>query len=126
MDALVQRSFDVMGVLTRLAAAHDLSLTQLRLIATLRNHQPTMGELAGYLGLDRSTISGLVDRAAGRGLVERVTNPDDRRSQRVRLTRAGRRLAERGTAEALPEIAALTAHLTAAERRSLVDLLRRP
>ena len=88
LDALVQTSFDVIGIVSRVAAAHDLSLTQLRLIAILRDREPTLSQLADHLGLDRSTISGLIDRAAARGLVERVANPADRRSARVALTAA--------------------------------------
>ena len=69
LDALVQTSFTVMAMLEPVAAEHDLSLTQLALLAILRDREPTMAELAGYLGLDRSSVSGLVDRAEKRGLV---------------------------------------------------------
>jgi DNA-binding MarR family transcriptional regulator len=107
VDAVVQLSFAVTAELTRTGAAYDLSLTQLRLLAILVDHQPRMAELAEHLGLDRSTISGLVDRAAERGLVERVAVPDDARASRVRLTRAGRALARRVRADVEPRLAAL-------------------
>ena len=71
MDSLVQASFAVMAQLSRAAAAHDLSLTQLRALAILRDRNLKMAELATYLGLDRSSVSGLIDRAAKRGLVRR-------------------------------------------------------
>ena len=70
-DALVQMSFGLMAVLTEVAAEHDLSLTQLRVLGILRDREPTMAELATFTGLERSTVSGLIDRAAQRGLVVR-------------------------------------------------------
>src|SRR5262245_63047969 len=96
VDALAQTGFVTTAILTRIAAEHDLSLTQLRVLAILRDRQVRMSELATYLGLDRSTISGLVDRAERRGLVRRTPNADDGRSVDVALTAAGRRVAARG------------------------------
>ena len=69
MDSLVQVSFTIMALLSRAAAEHDLSLTQLRVLAILRDREPTMARLAAYLGLERSSVSGLIDRAVRRGLV---------------------------------------------------------
>ena len=63
MDGLVQVSFTVIALLSRVAAEHDLSLTQLRVLAILRDREPTMAELATHLGLERSSVSGLIDRA---------------------------------------------------------------
>lgn len=62
------------------------SLTQLRLLGVLRDRRPRMTELAAFLGLDKSTLSGLVDRAERRGLVARDKNPQDRRVVDVFLT----------------------------------------
>ena len=51
MEALRAVSFAVMAVLTKLAAEHDLSLTQLRMIGILRDRRLTITELATALGL---------------------------------------------------------------------------
>jgi DNA-binding CsgD family transcriptional regulator len=72
VDALVRSSFAVMAVLSRIGAEHDLSLTQLRMLGILRDRRVTMSELADHLGLDKSTISGLVSRAEKRRLIERT------------------------------------------------------
>ncbi len=96
IDALVRSSFEVMAVLSRIGAEHDLSLTQLRVLGILRDRRIRMSELAGYLGLDKSTVSGLVDRAEKRGLVQRAPSPADGRAVDVFLTAAGTELAERG------------------------------
>ena len=63
IDAVVELSFAIQGVLGELAAEHDLSLTQLRLLAILRDREPTMLDLARHLKLTKSSVTGLIDRA---------------------------------------------------------------
>ncbi|GIT78823.1 hypothetical protein LLS1_04920 [Leifsonia sp. LS1] len=99
VDALVQTSFVVMGVLTRVAAEHDLSLTQLRMLGVLRDRRPRMAQLAQLLGLDKSTVSGLIERAERRGLVRRVPSAADARAVEVEATDAGHVLARSGADE---------------------------
>ncbi|MDX6263910.1 MAG: hypothetical protein QOH84_5598 [Kribbellaceae bacterium] len=123
LDRLVQTSFTVMAVLNQAAAAHDLSLTQLRVLAILRDHEPKIAELAAYLGLDRSSVSGLIDRAVKRDLVRRTASEDDARAVRVSLTPAGHRLAPTLTAEIGGALTPLTSKLTPAEQRKLGTLL---
>jgi DNA-binding MarR family transcriptional regulator len=81
-----------------------------------------MQELARHLGLDKSSITGLVDRAGRRGLVRRATAPHDGRSVRVSLTEQGRELSRAGTADAGRRIRALTERLTDAQRSALSAL----
>jgi DNA-binding MarR family transcriptional regulator len=119
MDGLVQTSFAVMAVLTRAGSQHDLSLTQVRLLGILRDRQPKMAELAGYLGLDKSTVSGLVDRAERRGLVQRRMATDDGRSVRVCLSTEGARLTTEVGAEIAHLLTPLLTPLTAAERQRM-------
>jgi DNA-binding MarR family transcriptional regulator len=125
IDALVQVSFVTMAVLSRVGAEHDLSLTQLRVLAILRDRRVKMSELAGYLGLDKSTISGLVDRAEKRGLIRRLPNPVDGRGVDVELSAAGMELAERGAAQVARSLSPLTSTLTRAEAHRLTALLER-
>jgi MarR family transcriptional regulator, lower aerobic nicotinate degradation pathway regulator len=122
-DALVQISFALMAALTEVAAEHDLSLTQLRTLGILRDREPTMAELATFTGLERSTISGLIDRAAQRGLVVRTADPIDGRSVRVSLTRQARRLVPEVTAVVGDRIKPLTSQLSPSEQRRLTALL---
>ena len=123
LDSLVQISFTVIGIVTAVAARHDLSLTLLRVGAILRDRSVTMSELAAYLGLDRSTITGLINRAEERGLMHRVGNENDKRSSRVTLTKTGQTLAMACAAEISQEIAPLVARLTPAETKRLTKLL---
>jgi hypothetical protein len=71
VDALAQLTFAVQGALARIAAEYDVSVPAARLLGIVRDRQPTIGELATFLQLDKSSVTGLVDRAAERGLVVR-------------------------------------------------------
>jgi len=124
LDALVQMSFTVIGIISTVAARHDLSLTLLRVGAALRSRTLTMSELAAHLGLDRSTVTGLITRAEERGFVARIENDTDKRSSRVTLTDAGQDLSTACAAEIAREIEPVVAPLSTAERRSLDRLLR--
>lgn len=122
-DSLVQVSFAVIAVLSRVAADHDLSLTQLRVLGILRDREPTMAELATYLGLERSTVSGLIERAVERGLVRKTAHPVDGRSVRVSLTAEAKRLATRVVAEIGEPMRPLIGPLSASEQKRLTELL---
>src|SRR5271156_1321247 len=122
-DALVQVSFALMAALTEVAAEHDLSLTQLRVLGILRDREPTMATLATFTGLERSTVSGLIDRASQRGLVTRTADPHDGRSVRVTLTESARRLVPQITAAIGDRLTALTGRLSTAEQQRLTALL---
>jgi DNA-binding MarR family transcriptional regulator len=125
IDALVRMSFAAMAVLNRIAAEHDLSLTQLRVLAILRDRRVKMSELADYLGLDKSTISGLVDRAAKRGLLQRAADPLDGRVVDVLLSASGTELAERGATQIARSLSPMTLALTRTEAHRLTTLLER-
>jgi MarR family transcriptional regulator, lower aerobic nicotinate degradation pathway regulator len=122
-DALVQASFLIQGMLERRAGEHDISLIQTRLLGILRDRTPTINELAQVLGLDKSSTSGLVDRAQRRGLVRRVPSQLDRRSVRVRLTDAGREQVQAVAAGFAGDIATMLEPLAAEDRAALTRYL---
>ena len=107
VDALAQLTFAVQGALSRVAAELGLSIAAARLLGIVRDRQPTIGELATFLQLDKSSVTGLVDRAAERGLVTRTASDLDRRSVRVSITAAGREVIDRGAGDFEAEIAVL-------------------
>ncbi|HEY6856328.1 MAG TPA: MarR family transcriptional regulator [Mycobacterium sp.] len=122
-DALVQISFALMAVLTEVAAEHDLSLTQLRVLGILRDREPTMADLATFTGLERSTVSGLIDRAAQRGLVTKTADLHDGRSVRVTLTESARGLVPEVTAAIGDRVKPLIGELSTSEQKRLTALL---
>jgi DNA-binding MarR family transcriptional regulator len=95
-------------------------------LAVLRELGPVSQQtLADILAVDRSTIVAFVDELEGLGHVRRGRNPTDRRAYAVELTASGARV-QREAAELL---AACERHylepLTAAEGRTLLELLGR-
>lgn len=125
VDALTPLSFLVLGTLGQIAAEHDLSITQTRLLGILRDRSAGMQELARHLELDKSSVTGLIDRAERRGLVRRKASATDGRAFEVSLTPAGRKIAQRGEADFEERITALAAFLTEAERSTLRELASR-
>jgi len=122
-DGLVRVAFDVAAAVGPVAAKHDLSLTQLRVLGILRDRTVRMSELADYLGLDRSTVTGLVDRAQARGLVERVRDGSDRRVTVVGLTAKARELQATLEREVEAAVGELVVDLTRAQGDALENLL---
>ena len=124
MDALAQLSFLIQGTLAKHAAAHDLSMVQTRLLGLLRDREPTMQQLARLLELDKSSVTGLVDRAERRGLVRRTPSTDDRRAIRVKLDGVGRRSSATPWMPSRPTRGA-TACLSVADKKRLSSLATR-
>ena len=119
VDGLVQLSTLVQAVLARVTAGAGLSVQQGRLLGILRDREPTMTQLACFLDLDKSSTTGLVDRATRRGLVRRIADPEDGRSCRVVLTDEGRQLTKVLGNEVAVQVAALTDVLRATDRHRL-------
>jgi DNA-binding MarR family transcriptional regulator len=82
----LEKSCDEWGVST--AEAHLLSY--------LRSYAPCpIAEILRVFGTKPSTMTSRLERLAKHGWIRRDTDPDDRRSVRVSLTRRGRTLAGR-------------------------------
>ena len=121
-DALAQLSFAVQSAIARVADAHGLSQVQVRLLGILRDREPAMLTLATFLNLDKSSVTGLVDRAERRGLVRRTTTPEDRRTVRVALTDRGRQLTQKLAKQVERELSALVSGVSKANRRRLLAI----
>src|SRR5262249_61938035 len=73
-----------------LALDRQLPRSEMLALLLLQRHgERTMSELAEVLGAPLSTVSGIGERLARRGLVHRHRKPEDRRVVVVRLTRKG-------------------------------------
>lgn len=83
-----------------------------------------MGELAAAMDSDKSTVTWMADRLEERGLVERGTDPADRRVTLLTLTEAGERVNRDLEARMSVPPPAL-AELSADDQRTLRDILRR-
>ncbi|MCE9669987.1 MarR family transcriptional regulator [Myxococcus stipitatus] len=125
VDALVRASFVTTAVLNRLGADNDVSLTLLRVIGILRDRRLRMVALADYLGLEKSTMTGLIDRAEKRGIVARAPSAEDGRAIDVFLTKQGAELVERMYVQVQQALAPLTERLNTADQQRLQALLLR-
>ena len=123
VDGLAQLSFVVQGMLERRAAEHGLSIIQARLLGVLRDRKPTMNELARILGLDKSSVTGLVDRAERRGLVSRVPSTTDRRVVLVSLSDDGRALVSEAAGRFEADVLMMLERLPAKDRATLSRLV---
>jgi DNA-binding MarR family transcriptional regulator len=73
--------------------SRGLTMSQLRLMAALlQSGSLTVGELAEELSVRPPTVTGLTDRLIKQDLIERSSDPADRRVVRVDLTEEGRRV----------------------------------
>ncbi len=108
-----------------LAEQYELSVMQLSAFMILKPDQDVpMNTLSHQLACDASSITGIVDRLEGQGLVERRDNPADRRVKMVALTKSGVALQRQTTAEVIAlEDSRLRPTLTPAEHTELRRLL---
>ena len=115
-DGLIRLCRLVQGINARISDRHDLTPVQARLICVLAFGPRGMAELAQCFGVEKATLTGLVDRAEQRGLVRRSAVPGDRRALHVTLTDIGRRAATAFQAEATEELNYLLSSLPSRDR----------
>ncbi len=84
----------------------------------------TQGRLAQAVGLDRSTMVGVIDALESRRLLERRRG-DDRRTNGLWLTGIGRTFVARLRKRIEAHERRVAAHLTTAERAQLLSLLEK-
>jgi DNA-binding MarR family transcriptional regulator len=125
VDALTQLSFLIHGALERRATERDLTMISTRLLGVLRDRKPSMNQLAKLLDLDKSSITGLVDRAERRGLVERTPSSSDGRAVLVSLTGRGRSLVSKVEADFGADVASMLDSLPTTDCVALASLAAR-
>lgn len=78
------------------AAGSDLTPVQYSVLTALKAHPGVdQATLAGLIAFDRTTIGGVVDRLAQRGLLIRRPHPSDRRARTLEISPEGTALLER-------------------------------
>ncbi|MCC7101314.1 MAG: winged helix-turn-helix transcriptional regulator [Rubrivivax sp.] len=80
--------------------------------------------LARSIGLDTSTVAGVIDRLEARGLVQRNQSPDDRRVRLLTLTPSGRALRAKVVPAMRRAQARILAPLPPSERGEFMRMLR--
>jgi DNA-binding MarR family transcriptional regulator len=97
LDAAMMRFLGMRGVLDSAQAVPDFgaSMSEAMALRHLTDGPLTQQQLGGRLGLEKSTVSRLVDVMVRKEWVDKARDPSNRRYQRVQLTPAGRRAAAR-------------------------------
>jgi DNA-binding MarR family transcriptional regulator len=85
----------------------------------------SMRVLAQALGLQSSTVTGLVDRLVKLGLLKRFNSLDDRRVVLARITPKGRRILEHLHAERHKSIMHMFQHVSQKERAAYLNIIEK-
>ena len=124
-SGLVRLTFLIQNLYAEVGRGCDLTVAQAQMLCTLSDQSVGMAELSGLLGVERSSLTGLVDRAEQRGLVVREADPHDRRAINVTLTAAGETAVHRFHDELTERLDKLLAELPATERERFTRTLGR-
>ncbi|SNQ48646.1 putative transcriptional regulator [Frankia canadensis] len=92
--ALVRLSYLVNAIYADVCATHGLSVPQAQLMCVLKDSPRGMGEISAMLRLDKSSVTGLVERVERRDYLRRSMSATDRRAITVSLTPAGKALTD--------------------------------
>jgi DNA-binding MarR family transcriptional regulator len=111
----------------RLFRPHGLTAAQFNVLNILADPELAKGvsqrELADLLVVDRSNVTGLIDRMETAGWVRRADDPADRRVYRVNLTASGRKLWEQVAPGYAAVVRQVTGRLSERQMRDGVALL---
>ncbi|ASO20440.1 DNA-binding MarR family transcriptional regulator [Actinoalloteichus hoggarensis] len=124
-DAVVRLAHLVDHVFDEVSRRHDLTAAQTQLLCVLVGGPIGMTDLRRALKLEKSSLTGLVDRVERRSLVTRVRDPRDRRAYQIALTEEGTRLAVLTHRDVAAGLDALAAGLPAAELTLATSILTR-
>jgi DNA-binding MarR family transcriptional regulator len=109
-------------------ADHDLEPSEFDVLSALRRsgapYQLSPGQLVHETLVTSGTMTNRVDRLVGKGLVERLPDPADRRGVQVRLTTPGKNAVDGALDALLKHEQDLLAGLSAGEASTLADALR--
>ena len=110
----------------RLFRPHGLTAAQYNVLNILAGEPAGISQriLGERLVVDRSNVTGLLDRLEKNNWVRRADDPDDRRVYRVQLTLAGREIWERISPLYLEVVAQVTHELTPRRTAEAVAVLR--
>ncbi|WP_312357814.1 MarR family transcriptional regulator [Agrobacterium sp.] len=108
---------------------HGLSSSAFDVLATLRRAGPpyrlSPGDLLAMTMVSSGTMTNRIDQLEKVGLVERIHNPQDRRSVLISLTERGLAIVEDAVGAHVENQHRLVAHLSEEERAALNGLLKR-
>ena len=126
IGAVVRATRAFVGIALRALDSSEapVTLPQYRTLATLDvDGRQNVRRLAARLGVERSTATRMCDRLVTTGLIERSTDPSDRRAVVISLSDAGREVVATVTRARREIVANLLRSLPPERRGHLVDVL---
>ncbi|AXE37454.1 MarR family winged helix-turn-helix transcriptional regulator [Acidipropionibacterium virtanenii] len=129
--ALVDEAMEASRALVDIAArsligvGDEVTLPQYRVLVLVDSGGPSRSvDISRILGVHASTGSRLVDRLVSKGLVDRRTDPQDRRSNTLSITPEGHWLVNRVNSRRREEMRDLMGHLDAGQAGTVLTGLR--
>ena len=108
------------------ASRYGVTATQLSVLKLLQEiGDLSLGTLAREIRAHNATVTGIVDRMESAGLVERARSDEDRRVWIIRLTAAGRKVAERAKVSPWETLRHALASLPAVDQERLTAILKK-
>ena len=105
-------------------AEYNLTLPQFDALAQLQREQGiTQQTLADRLLVTKGNVCGLMDRLVEQGLVERCSDPEDRRAHKINLTPKGKALIDNVLPVQRNLLVSQFAQLDSVKQKQLLDLL---
>ncbi|MGH3546881.1 MAG: MarR family winged helix-turn-helix transcriptional regulator [Pseudonocardiaceae bacterium] len=122
-ETLVRLSQVVQHVFAEVSREHGLTPQQAQLLCRLVPGPVRMADLARMLNLEKSSVTGLVDRVENRGLVTRAQDANDRRACQVTLTPLGIKLALHSHSNVMSRLDLLVNGLPSADTDQMASVL---
>jgi len=108
------------------ASRHGVTATQLSVLKMLHEiGDLSLGSLSKEIRAHNSTVTGIVDRMEAAGLVERARSDEDRRVWIIRLTAAGRKVAEKAKVSPWDLLRQALEELSPGDQEKLTALMRK-
>ncbi|AOS63625.1 MarR family winged helix-turn-helix transcriptional regulator [Actinoalloteichus hymeniacidonis] len=124
-EVLVQLSHLVDRIFLEVSRSRGLTPAQTNLLCILRAGPIGMSDLSRVLHLEKSSLTGLVDRVERRGLVARIRDTHDRRVFQIELTAQGRRVATEAHHAVTDQLERLAQDIPSTDRNLLITALGR-
>lgn len=103
----------------------NLTPPQFDVIATLANQPPmTCKTLGDKTLITKGTLTGILDRLEAKGIIERKTNEEDARSQKIMLTPAGQEIFDHAFPAHMRHLEKAFSQLSAQEITNLTSALK--
>ena len=116
---------DMMAAELPVLEANGLSMWGYSVLVALdRSAIRTQAALAEAIGADKTRIIAILDELQGKGLIERVADPEDRRARLLAITKDGRRVKEATQAEIQRGEERWLATLSAGDRAAFLRILQ--